>query len=345
MIYLFYSDLHVRPERMEDCEIVLETVGAVAETLQKKYGEVLIVNGGDTFNTRGLIKTSCFDRLYHHYSRWAKKGLKQVIIVGNHDQEDKNGDIHPMRVFENFDGWHVVDKPTLIGDMAFMPYMPKAGIQPAIQKMLKAGAKDATVHWGIQGALMNEGHADSEGVPAEWLSAFRQVFSGHYHYRNAFDNIQYIGSPMQQNFGELNQQKGVIIYDNSKKSNKINFNEIKGTSRHYEIEVSQDSGEKSGRKESLKGCSEGESIEEKDFIKVKVKGDSEFCSQIAKSSYNDKYRCSVKLEREVNDKHVSRLNINSGDVLSPSQIMSKYVDFIDTSLDKSKLLKIGKGLL
>lgn len=340
-MYLFYSDLHVRPERIEDCELVLQSIGEMALKLQDKTKKrITIINGGDTFNTRGLIKTSCFDVVYKHYEKWSSNGLSQIIIVGNHDQEDKEGLIHPMRVFEQFDNWHVVDKPTVIDDMAFFPYMNKALIQSEIKKAIKSGAKFATVHWGIQGAMMNEGHADSEGVPASWLKDFKMVFSGHYHYRNSFSNIQYIGSPMQQNFGEINQKKGVLLYDNEK--NKIDFIEVKGTSNHYEIEITQ---KEDFTEEIFKG-GEKESISEKDFIKIKIKGDSEFCSSIKKDEYSKRFGVNtVKVERDVKDKHVSRLKITNTDVLSTESIMQKYVDFVDSSLDKNKLMKIGKTLL
>lgn len=350
-MYLFYSDLHIRPERIEDCEIVLTAIGKMAQSLEKQWGKkVTIVNGGDTFNTRGMIKTSCFDTLYKHYESWARMGFAQVILVGNHDQEDKEGLIHPMRVFEQFEGWAVVDKPTVLCDVAYFPYMNKSSIQSEIKKAIKLGAKDAVVHWGIQGAMMNEGHADSEGVPSAWLSGFRNVFSGHYHYRNQFDNIQYIGSPMQQNFSEINQPKGVLVYDNEKGN--ISFSEIKGTSRHYDIEVYQEDGKESAKgikksvtKESIKGGSE-EEINEKDFIRIKVKGDSEFCASIKKDDYSKRYGVSsVKVERDVKDKFVSRLRISSSDIISTESIMQKYVDFVDTSIDKTKLMKIGKSLL
>jgi DNA repair exonuclease SbcCD nuclease subunit len=342
-VYLFYSDLHIRPERIEDCETVLKAIGSTAKKMQDKLKQdVIIVNGGDTFNTRGMIKTSCFDTLYKHYEEWHRSGLTQIIIVGNHDQEDKEGSIHPMRVFEQFGGWAVIDEPKVIGDMAFFPYMNKANIQPAIKKVIKAGAKDAVVHWGIQGAMMNEGHPDSEGIPSDWLSPFRRVFSGHYHYRNEFKNIQYIGSPMQQSFGEINQKKGVLLYDDSK--NKIDFHEIKGTSCHYEIEVSQEDSKK-GYSEAFKGGNEKE-VGEKDFLRIKVKGDSEFCSSISKDKYGEHYGVkAVRVERDVKDRHVSRLKITSSDVLSTESIMQKYVDFVDTSLDKTKLMKIGRALL
>ena len=175
MKLLFYSDLHLRPERIETCDYVLGEIGQIA----KKHASI-IVNGGDTFNTRGLIKTSCFDLLYRHYTKWFDTGLTQIINIGNHDQEDLAGEIHPMKVFENFEGWKVTDKPSLFGtpgDMiALFPYMPRKDMQDQIEKKALL-AKDAIVHWGIRGAKRNDKNTDTDGVPVEWLKKFKQVFS------------------------------------------------------------------------------------------------------------------------------------------------------------------------
>ena len=340
MKFLLYSDLHLRPERMEDCEIVLKKVGDLAVALQDKLkDQVIVINGGDTFNTRGLIKTSCFDTLYSHYRSWSQRGLTQWILVGNHDQEDKAGLIHPMRVFSEFKGWVVADKPMVVGDVALFPYLPKSGLQDVIKNMK---AKMAVVHWGINGAMMNEGHADSEGVPLEWLKSYKQVFSGHYHYRNALGNVQYIGSPMQQSFNEINQKKGVLYYDNAKKE--IEFKEIKGTSCHYEVEVQKNESKK-GYEEIFKGGDHAD-ITERDFLRIRVSGDTEFCSSVNKQDFETRYKCNnVKVERDVKDRHISRLKISALDILSTEGIMEKYVDFVDVALDKKKLMEVGRSML
>jgi DNA repair exonuclease SbcCD nuclease subunit len=346
VIFLCYSDLHIRPERLEDCEKALVRIGEVALKLQDKLkSKLMIVNGGDTFNTRGLIRTICFDRLYHHYSKWFEAGLKQSIIVGNHDQEDRDGEIHPMRVFSNWDGWFVFDKPTTVSFdgvyTSFFPYLPKDQIPDAIKLAVSAAGEDpkhdAFVHWGIKGAMRNDFNKDTDGVPVEWLTPFRKVFSGHYHFRNAFENVQYIGSPIQQNFSEMGQDKGIVLYDN-KRGKKVEFVEIKGTAKHREVRVAW---------EDDKSVIEGdEEIAENDFLRIKASGDSERCATITQDWASKKFKChDIKIEREVKDKAFSRLSLESTDVLNPDQIISKYVDFIDSSLDKKKLLEIGKSIL
>ena len=342
--FLLYSDLHIRPERIEDCKRVLQYIGAMALKIQDKLkAEITIINGGDTFNTRGLIHTKCFDVLYKEYKAWFDSGLKQWIIVGNHDQEDRAGKVHPMSVFQSWTGWHTIDRPTLIDNIAMFPYMDdREEAKRYINKFIKEGAQDAVVHWGIKGAMRNDWNKDTDGIPVEWLKPFRKVFSGHYHYRNSIENVQYIGSPFQQNFAEREQTKGVIYYE--QESNKERFYEIKGTPKHYEIEIHQEGDEI--RKSKANGSHDWEEIGEKDFIKVKISGDSEFCKTFKKEEHLGTIAsASVKIERAVKERHHSRLNIKTEEILSPLSLMEKYVDFIDTPLNKKQLLDVGKELI
>jgi DNA repair exonuclease SbcCD nuclease subunit len=333
---VLYSDLHIRPERLEDCEKVLFEVGNIANSLAMKHGydNVLIVNGGDTFNTRGVIRTNCFDRLYWHYSDWHKKGLKQAIIVGNHDQEDKAGEIHPMRVFSQFKGWHVIDKPKVIDEIVFFPYIEKKDAKEAIDSIKTTRKKPiAITHWGFIGAKRNDTNIDTDGIPLEWVSHFHRVFCGHYHYRNTIDNVQYIGSPLQQNFGEMGQDKGVLVYDT--KTDKIEFVEIKSTPKHYEVNLSWEDG-----KEKYEGPIK--EIREIDFVRLEVIGDVESVSNFSKERALKKIKVKdLKVNRHVKEKSFSRLAIAESERMDLKSLMTKYVDFVDTDLNKERLKKVG----
>ena len=329
---LFYSDLHLREETQSICDLVLTRVGELA----RKY-DALIINGGDTHNTRGIIKTSSLDLLTRHYNRWASEGLVQRILIGNHDQEDRDGDIHPMRSYELHAGWNVIDEPTVIDGIAYFPYMPKEKIEAAIGAVPKS-VKLAVVHWGIRGAKRNDWNTDKDGVPVEWLKRFKKVFSGHYHFRNAFENVQYIGSPYQQNHSEANQAKGILLYDVKKEETR--FIEIEGTPRHYKVWY------KIGDKGKVTVEGEIDQIQKTDHVQVCVEGDSELVNQVTHEDVARYFDSgSVKFSREGRVKSHSRLGIAAGETLDPATLMKKYTDFVDTSLDRKKLMEVGMGLL
>lgn len=324
-----YSDLHIREERLEDCVKVLK---AIPDLIKDKNIDI-VYNGGDTFNTRGLIKTSCFQALYNEYKKWNSLGISQIINVGNHDQEDKAGSIHPMKVFEEF-GWIVVDRPMNKGNFVFMPYMDAELIRQYLDKVQDKKNKALFVHWGIQGSYRNDSNIDTDGIPVDWVSEFKIVISGHYHYRNKIKNIQYIGSPLQQTFAEMGQDKGGIIYDYD--SNSIEFVEIKGTPKHYEVKIDLT--------ENSKDVPSG--ISEKDFVRVKIKGESQDVTQITRDDISKFVNSSsIKIEKEIIDKSYSRLSLDSKEVHDNETLIKKYINFINTDLDKNKLMRMAKDFL
>ncbi len=332
--FLMYSDLHIRPERIEDCEIVLNAIPEICEKYKIEY----VINGGDTFNTRGVLRTSCFQILYEHYMSWIHKGLKQIIIVGNHDQEDKAGEIHPMSVFNNKnEGWHVIDRPCKIKIddklFGFSPYV----LDPYEAINTMKGSHTCFVHWGFKGAKRNAGNIDSDGVDVDAVSGFKKVFSGHYHYRNSIENVHYIGSPFQQNYGERDQEKGVLIYDS--KTGKIEFVAIEGTKKHWEINVTWEDG-----KEVYSG--DLKAIKQKDHVRLVAHGDLECVSNFSKDKAIKKLKCvDVKLDRDIKEKTFSRMNLKTEEIHTPMSLVERYVDFVETDLDRARLLDVGRSLL
>ncbi len=323
---LFYSDLHIRQERLEDCDTALKQIYDLA----KKHNAV-VVNGGDTFNTRGIIPTDALDLLYSHYKLWAENGISQIILAGNHDQQDKIGRVHPMRVFD-FPSWVVVDEfyihETL--PIAFFNYMPKEKIQPYIEEAVAVLSKRcsdfyAVVHWGIAGAMMNDWVQDSDGVPVKWLKDFKMVFSGHYHYRNSFANIQYIGSPIQQNFAEKDQRKGVLLWNGES----TEFIEITGTRMHYQIVVDDN-----------EFCF-NKVLHERDYLKVKATGNE----KLNKEMFERFGTKNIIIERISEEVEQNRMNIKSEDIIHMDSLLNKYVDFKETDLSKERLIGIGKKIL
>jgi DNA repair exonuclease SbcCD nuclease subunit len=300
------------------------------------------VNLGDTFDVRGIIHTACLSALEKEWHEWELANIQQIILVGNHEQEDRDGRIHPLSVFGSRLNT-IVDEPMTVGGMDFYPHLP---VSVVTQELIKKNKKSylAFVHWGIQGGKRNDSNVDDDGVPVKWLKGYRMVFSGHYHHRNEFENVQYVGSPLQQNFGEGRQEKGVIILDTS--TMKQEFVPLIGTPKHYDVELVWEKGK---RKMSLINSNpivRMKDIGSGDFVRVFVKGDSEQVSGVKKEDLMKSIGAKdIKMERVVSEKAYSRLNIESKEIYNTEAIMEKYVDFVETSLDKVNLMKIGREIL
>ena len=320
--------MHLKEDNLHLHEEIHDKIFEIGERERVIESGGYFINGGDTFHVRGLIRTSCFDLLHRKRKGWLDKGLKKHIdIIGNHDQEDKDGNIHPMRVFEQF-GWHVVDRPMCIDNFFYaFPYMNR--LEEEILKIPTAQKKKsvALVHTGVHGAFKNDGTLDDFSIHPEAFKDFRMAFSGHYHNRILYGtNFQFIGSPMQHTFSEMGQDKGVLIYN--RKLNKYKFVEIPGP-KHKEVSAEFVDGKMV--------LTDTDDIGESDIVRVRIHGSSAEVSSVTKSDFE--FKCGVmKIERKTVDASASRIKVDDA---SSSDLLEMYVDYVDPDLDRKKLLMIG----
>ena len=328
--YIIYSDLHLRPDRIDDAMVALSQIRQAA--IEHK---ATVINGGDTFHTRGILRTNCLDILIKEWKCWNDLGIKQIILVGNHDQEDKAGDIHPFEFARLFDGWEVVDTPRVINRIAFFPYL---NVRPT-KKFVEAvsgSARYAVVHWGFMGAMMNDSYRSTEGVSMDTVEGFKRVWAGHFHLRESVGNIQYIGSPYQQTFAEMKQDKGFWIWDSAR--DKAEYVPIVGTRKHYEVEIAYE-----GKKKTVKKSGE---FGPRDFVRVNVKGERAILNALDRRDIKKITGAEeFKLTKDIIDTDFSRLKIDKDSIDNTRDIMNKYVDFVDTDLDRDRLLEVASELL
>jgi len=74
-------------------------------------------------------------------------------------------------------------------------------------------------HLAIGGALHNiSGSVYRGSLTPKYFSNFQKTFSGHFHVHQKLGttdnkNLVYVGSPMQFNFGDASDTRGIVIYD------------------------------------------------------------------------------------------------------------------------------------
>jgi len=339
VIDLLYSDMHLQENRLAVFDQVHDEIIEIGirEGVIESGGA--FINGGDTFHVRGLIRSSCFDLLYRKRREWRNRGLKRHIdIVGNHDQEDKDGEIHPMRVFEEFgQGWYVVDTPKFIEgdhcDYYAFPYM--ANLDKELKKIPTSKRKGAIalVHTGIHGAFKNDGELDDFSIHAKVFKGFLRTFSGHYHNRQLYDGyVQYIGSPTQHTFSEMGQDKGVLIYNH--RTDEIKFVPIKGP-KHHEVTVKW-----TGDKRVVE---KPKGIGKYDYVRVRVHGSSEQVSTVNRKDFLKMFDCeTIKIERKTLDTVSSRIKVDGA---TNEDLIDAYIDYVDPELDKGRLVNIGRKFM
>ena len=134
----------------------------------------------------------------------------------------------------------------------------------------------------------------------------------------------------------MGQEKGVMLFDTV--TRKKEFIEIKGTPKHYRFTFD-------ANKNDLEILG-GVAVRAHDYIEVAVVGDAEKVKFVTTDTIRDLVECNnITLDRQGKEKHFSRLEIKPTEILDQKSLMKKYVDFIDTDLDRKKLMEIGESIV
>jgi DNA repair exonuclease SbcCD nuclease subunit len=205
------SDLHLRESSEDVCFRVLDEIESLALGDDKH-----IVCCGDFWHIRYQLNVRLLNRVAELMRRWEDLGLELDLVPGNHDQVDVAGR-NALEVFEG-NNCLVWTEPGVdnLGHCGFVPYRKDRDEQ---LECLRAVAEETPAiifgHFGIQGATMNNGQKDRDGleVLTQLMSPRSHLVLGHYHKRQSGNGWEYVGSPYQTSFGEAGNACGVLHID------------------------------------------------------------------------------------------------------------------------------------
>lgn len=207
-----------RNSRLQDILDVIEYAGKVAE----EYAVDGFCFLGDVFHNRTRVDTDVYSATFLAFQQLCKKVPWKAFIVGNHDQHTKVGDIHALEPFKSFayvvDGCEVLHWGDVkIAACAFNsdPTVVKAFGQECGKVdlfLFHQGLKEATV--GAFDVYVRAELSVSD-LPTQTAT---YCLGGHYHkHQWVKDNVAYIGSPLQLDFGERTEVKGFLLVDTDSK--------------------------------------------------------------------------------------------------------------------------------
>lgn len=203
MKVLFVGDPHLKINRFELAQQFLSWL----ELVIKKEKPDLVVNLGDTFDTHAVIRSEIMTEFMRHV-RKTLETCPYVYLLGNHDMfKPSDAKYHSLlHLKETIEGFHIYDEITHgPWGMSWVPYQhdPKKfptetqSICVAHQTFKGADYGDITVKDGVDYSL----------VDAE------VIISGHIHKRQVLGKVIYPGSPFAQSVSDINQIKGVMLFD------------------------------------------------------------------------------------------------------------------------------------
>ena len=241
---LLFSDAHIHAhkksfERLKDCLKALDWAFETAK--QRKIKD--IVFAGDLFQDRQKIDVATYSLTFDTFIKHCDGSFNLWLLLGNHDMwyHDK-WDVSSVLPFSALPNVTVINKVCTLEingkEIDFIPYVrdPIVHLENLeVSTKKRKGLKILVGHLAVHGAELNslyhnladvqiEHDGDMVNVGPDLFAAWDQVFLGHYHGAQEIENIEYIGSPLELNFGEAFQEKHIIVYDlkNGKKEYVVN---------------------------------------------------------------------------------------------------------------------------
>lgn len=196
----------------QDCDDYIDWFIA----LVKKHKCEVIMFLGDWFENRNSVNVMTLNYSHRALKKLNALGLPIYIIVGNHDlYHRENRSVFSTNVFDEFKNVVLISEPTQVFDDVMMsPYIFKDEY-PALAKF--NNLKYWMGHFEFRNFVVTGSDRKMEQGPDHKLfTGPMYIFSGHFHKRQALDNVIYIGNCFPMDYGDAwDDKRGAAILDTS----------------------------------------------------------------------------------------------------------------------------------
>lgn len=172
---------------------------------------------GDWHENRAAIHIETLNYSYQGARILDSLGLPVYFIIGNHDLGRRHTrDVHSIIPYSELKNFNIIEEPTVskdIGDgMLWSPYLFHTEY-PELQKYLDIPIWAG--HFEFRGFVIT-GYTITMNVgpdPSDYVGP-KHIFSGHFHKRQANQQVVYIGNTFPMDFGDAGDtSRGMMIYD------------------------------------------------------------------------------------------------------------------------------------
>nr|QBK93243.1 MAG: DNA repair exonuclease [Pithovirus LCPAC403] len=173
--------------------------------LAKELNPDFIINMGDTLHNHEKIHVTVLCNA-NDFLRELSKIAPLFVLIGNHDRANNTvfmNDVHPFNGLKGQNNITIVDEPKLWNYkglmLGFIPYVSPGRFNEAVGN---SHFDIIFAHQEFKGSMLNTNIKSKNG------DIFHRsiVISGHIHSRHRLKNIYYVGTPMQQSFGEMGEK-------------------------------------------------------------------------------------------------------------------------------------------
>lgn len=209
-----FTDLHLGMKNNskmhnEDCE---NFVDWFIKTAKENDCDTCIFCG-DWHHNRNSLNLTTLDTSLRCLNKLGESFDKVLLFAGNHDlyYKDKR-DISSTDFAKFIPGITVVDDIYVEEGVALVPWL----VGNEWKKVQKLKTKYIFGHFELPSFLMNAmvRMPDHGDLKTEDFSDQQYVFSGHFHKRQSYKNVHYIGSPFPHNYADAwDDARGMMILD------------------------------------------------------------------------------------------------------------------------------------
>lgn len=221
------------PERLHSIKASLD---AMAQHLVDNDIKDMIF-GGDLLHGKSIIYAIAQDLMIDYFDRWSDL-LQFYVIDGNHDLSGKGHKVvsalKPLRSLPGVT-WVPFDETLKLGDMLMVPYGPNM-----VDIIKKNSARILISHFGLNEGILNSGISIVSDLAMKDLDGrYELVLLGHYHKPQEIIrpsiSLYYVGSPIQLDWGEKNDDKRFLIVD----SDNLEVESVStiGYKKHIEFDI------------------------------------------------------------------------------------------------------------
>jgi DNA repair exonuclease SbcCD ATPase subunit/DNA repair exonuclease SbcCD nuclease subunit len=217
-----FSDIHFQAKGL--ARIVETGSWIISEFERQRVDHVVCL--GDVLNTREEVDVAAQSAAVDFFRLLAER-FPVELILGNHDMNLKHARrvssldalaMHPrIRLHREIAAVRLGEQPSLM-----IPYHEdQSTVVAAVQGM---AAKNPAVvasmvaygHLGVNGAVQitRFGTRFTGAVGPDSFAALKRTFTGHFHVHQELSHrVCYIGSPLQFNFGDAGDARGIVVFD------------------------------------------------------------------------------------------------------------------------------------
>lgn len=146
------------------------------------------------------------------------------LLLGNHEIYFKTTlEVSSLNIFKNFNSrltlYNTVQELYLDScKVLIVPWLIKGSKNYSdFERALNKSYDVCFGHFSINGFEIIKGRQETHGLNQSLFKNFGEVFSGHFHIRKKYGNIQYLGCPYEITWNDYGDIKGLTIFDTETK--------------------------------------------------------------------------------------------------------------------------------